>query len=60
MAETLKPPSEDPVRRPRRFEQPEALARLRPSQARAAQNREARERQHSTGYWLRRLGRPRG
>jgi hypothetical protein len=46
-----------PVRRARRFGQPESTAALRPSQRRAAHNRAARREQRSVGYWLRRLAR---
>ena len=46
-----------PVRRTRRFGQPESMAALRPSQRRAARNRTARREQSSAGYWLRRLAR---
>jgi hypothetical protein len=47
-----------PVRRTRRFAQPESTAALRPSQRRAAHNRAAQREQSSVGYWLRRLTRP--
>jgi hypothetical protein len=46
-----------PVRRARRFGQPESTAALRPSQRRAATNRAARREQSSVEYWLRRLTR---
>jgi hypothetical protein len=46
-----------PVRRTRRFGQPESTLALRPSQRRAANNRAARRRQGSVEYWLRRLTR---
>lgn len=44
-----------PVRRPRRFAQPESTAALRPSQRRAEANRTAQHELRSTGYWLRRF-----
>jgi hypothetical protein len=47
----------EPVRRTRRFGQPESTAALRPSQRRAAHNRAARREQRSVGYWLRRIAR---
>lgn len=46
-----------PVRRTRRFSQPESTAALRPSQRRAADNRAAQREQGSAEYWLRRLTR---
>jgi hypothetical protein len=46
-----------PVRRTRRFGQPETTAALRPSQRRAARNRAAPREQGSVEYWLRRLAR---
>jgi hypothetical protein len=46
-----------PVRRTRRFGQPESTVALPPSQRRAAKNRAARRRQGSVAYWLRRLRR---
>jgi len=46
-----------PVRRARRFGQPESTAALRPSQRRAANNRAGRRGQGSVEYWLRRLTR---
>jgi hypothetical protein len=49
-----------PVRRPLPVGQPESLSELRPSQRRAAQNREAIHRQASIALWLRRLGRAGG
>ncbi|HWM10200.1 MAG TPA: hypothetical protein VNO82_12690 [Solirubrobacteraceae bacterium] len=47
-----------PVRRARRFGQPESTAGLRPSQRRAERNRTARQESRSVEYWLRRLPRP--
>jgi hypothetical protein len=47
-----------PVRRARRFGQPESTAALRPSQRRAERNRAARLQSSSVEYWLRRLARP--
>jgi hypothetical protein len=49
--------SRRPVRRTRRFGQPESMAALRPSQRRAATNVAARREQRSVEYWLRRLTR---
>jgi hypothetical protein len=49
--------SRQPVRRTRRFGQPESTAALRPSQRRAATNRAAHREQSSAEYWLRRLTR---
>jgi hypothetical protein len=43
------------ARHTRRFGQPESTAALRPSQYRAAHNRDARRRQGLVEYWLRRL-----
>lgn len=57
MAETQQRPAR-PVRRPRRFGQPESTAALRPSQRRAATNRAALREQRSVADWLRRLARP--
>jgi hypothetical protein len=48
-------PSSQPVRRTRRFGQPESTAALRPSQRRAATKRDAYREQSSVEYWLRRL-----
>ncbi len=49
--------SERPMRRPRRFGQPESTAALRPSQRRAERNRAAAREQQSAEDWLRRLAR---
>jgi hypothetical protein len=49
--------SSRPVRRTRRFGQPESTAALRPSQRRAARNRAAYREKSATEYWLRRLTR---
>lgn len=49
--------SSRPVRRTRRFGQPESTAALRPSQRRAANNRAAQREQSSAENWLRRLTR---
>ena len=46
-----------PVRRTRRFGQPESTAALRPSQRRAATNRAAHREQRLAEDWLRRLTR---
>jgi hypothetical protein len=45
------------ARRRRGFTQPESMAALRPSQRRAARNREARRDRSAAEYWLRRLRR---
>jgi hypothetical protein len=58
MAETRERSHSQPVRRTRRFGQPEATAALRPSQRRAANNRAVHREQSSVEYWLRRLTRP--
>jgi hypothetical protein len=49
--------SSRPVRRTRRFGQPESMVALRPSQRRAATKRAARREESSVEYWLRRLTR---
>jgi hypothetical protein len=46
-----------PAPRRRGFTQPESTAGLRPSQRRAARNREARRDRSAAEYWLRRLRR---
>ena len=46
-----------PVRRTRRFGQPESTGALRPSQRRAATNRAAHREQSMAEDWLRRLTR---
>jgi hypothetical protein len=50
--------SSQSVRRTRRFGQPESTAALRPSQRRAATQRDAYREQSTVEYWLRRLLRP--
>jgi hypothetical protein len=57
MADTRERSHSQPVRRTRRFGQPESTAALRPSQRRAARNRTAEREQRSVEYWLRRLAR---
>jgi hypothetical protein len=57
MADTRERSHSQPVRRTRRFGQPESTTALRPSQRRAARNRAAHREQRSVEYWLRRLTR---
>ena len=56
MAEIQERPAR-PIRRTRRFGQPESTAALRPSQRRAATNRAALREQRTAADWLRRLTR---
>jgi hypothetical protein len=57
MADTRERSHSRPMRRTRRFGQPESTAALRPSQRRAASNRAAQREQSSVEYWMRRLTR---
>jgi hypothetical protein len=57
MANTRERSHSQPVRRTRRFGQPESTAALRPSQRRAATKHAARREESSVEYWLRRLTR---
>ena len=59
MADTRERSQSSPsARRARRFGQPESTAALRPSQRRAATQRDAYREQSTVEYWLRRFIRP--